>query len=132
MEYIYRLPFILGALAAIIIGIASYRDGVNKEGIFLKMAICMTVFFIIGMIGRNVLLKTMDELEEKRRKEQKEEELRKKLEAERQEEQNAAAASASGTKAPTKIDLRAGPNEDELSPLIVEKVTTSGVNNAEG
>lgn len=55
MDYVHRLPYILGAFATIIIGMASYRSGLDSRTIYVRMSICMIVFFTVGMYIRGVL-----------------------------------------------------------------------------
>jgi len=69
MDYIQRIPFILGLLMAIITGIVSYGYGVEQQEIYLKMAISMIVFFAIGILIRNTIQKIADEIKEKETKE---------------------------------------------------------------
>ncbi|NLD49830.1 MAG: hypothetical protein GX660_22020 [Clostridiaceae bacterium] len=55
MDYVHRLPYILGAFATIIIGMASYRSGLDSRTIYVRMSICMIVFFTVGLYIRGVL-----------------------------------------------------------------------------
>ncbi|MCR4434473.1 MAG: hypothetical protein QHH06_00885 [Clostridiales bacterium] len=68
MEYIQKLPFIFGALMALIIGIISYRDGVPRQTVYIRMAEGLVVFFILGILVRNTLEGIIEEINLKKLK----------------------------------------------------------------
>jgi hypothetical protein len=75
MERIQKLPFLAGCLAAIITGIASYMTGVESRIIYLRMAVMMLVFFLIGIYARNTVLSINEDIEKKKRELEREKEL---------------------------------------------------------
>jgi hypothetical protein len=90
MGRIQKLPIILGCSAAIVTGFAAYIAGVDSQGIYVRMAGMMLVFFIIGLYIRKTVISINEEIQIRKIKEQQEE-----LERQRKkrEEEKAAAAS---------------------------------------
>lgn len=66
MERIYKLPFILGCLAAMAAGVASYAAGAESRTIYLRMAVMMLTFFIIGLYVKNTILSIENEVQVKK------------------------------------------------------------------
>lgn len=66
MEYIQRIPFIVGALTALIVGIISYKTGLSNKDIYIRMTIAMLLFFMIGLYVRNTLISIREEMEKKK------------------------------------------------------------------
>lgn len=66
MERIHKLPFISGCLAAIAAGVASYAAGVESRTIYLRMAVMMLTFFIIGVYVKNTVLSIENEVQVKK------------------------------------------------------------------
>jgi mannitol-specific phosphotransferase system IIBC component len=71
MEYVQRLPLILGCLAAIAAGIISYTSGNTDQNIYLRMFIALLVFFIIGIYIKKTILRLKKEVDIKREEEKK-------------------------------------------------------------
>jgi len=120
MDYIQRIPFILGLLMAIIAGIVCYERGVEQQEIYLKMAISMMAFFAIGVLIRNTIQKTIDEIKSKEA-EEKEDESNKKEElndAKPNENKNTAAKNMAS---PAANHVSA----DDFQPLNVSKAIRS-------
>ena len=67
MEKIRKIPFILGIFMALLIGFISELMSVTKQEIYIRMAMGLVVFFVIGLFARNVFIKIIEELEEKKR-----------------------------------------------------------------
>ncbi|HHV98979.1 MAG TPA: hypothetical protein GXX36_05765 [Clostridiaceae bacterium] len=65
MGYIQRLPFILTSSVTIIIGLVCYVSGASTRDTFIKMIISLTVFYIIGLIVRNLILEIKKQVDEK-------------------------------------------------------------------
>jgi hypothetical protein len=78
MGAIQKLPFFLGASAAIIVGIISIMNDLAQQETYMKMGISMIAFFILGSYIKNTFLKIHEEVDHKR-KEQKELERQKAL-----------------------------------------------------
>ncbi len=131
MERIHKLPFILGCLAAIVVGIANYITGSGNQTIFLHMAVVMTIFYILGVYIRNTLISIKDEVSKKEMERLKDEELRVSQEL----EQQYAAAEASkqqqedsgNHQAQHKVDLVAEDHIGEFQPLTVSRVISTKV-----
>lgn len=66
MDYVHRLPYILGASAAIIIGMASYKSGLDIRTIYVRMSIFMIVFFVVGLYIRGEINKIDIEVKNKK------------------------------------------------------------------
>ncbi|MCX7772492.1 MAG: hypothetical protein N2376_05195, partial [Clostridia bacterium] len=89
MDYVRKLPLLLGLSAAIIVGLASYTNKVSNSENTVNMLIAMVTFYIVGTLIRNTITSIIEtnrrkqeekELEEKRLEElkQKEEERQRK------------------------------------------------------
>lgn len=66
MDYVHRLPYILGASAAIIIGMASYKSGLDIRTIYVRMSIFMVKFFVVGLYIRGEINKIDIEVKNKK------------------------------------------------------------------
>lgn len=137
MERIQKLPFLAGCLAAIITGAASYAAGVESRMIYLRMAVMMLVFFLVGMYTRNTVLSITEDIEQKKR----EQELERIQAQENQKEEQKAAAH--GSKKPQepqqpsaapahpqtpRLDLVADDSDDDFKPFDVSKAVKAKVN----
>lgn len=140
MERIQKLPFLAGSLAAIVTGIASYAAGIESRAIYLRMAVMMLVFFLVGFYARNTLLSIHEDIEKKKREEELEEAQR---QAQMLEDQKA--ASQDGKKAQEhqagehqsapqahpqspKLDLVADDSDDDFKPFEISKAVKAKVN----
>lgn len=65
MEYIRKLPYILAALMTMIIGTVSFLGGAEQKDIYLRMLLCMVIFLVIGMAIRSILVKLIEDIQEK-------------------------------------------------------------------
>jgi hypothetical protein len=79
MEYLGKLPFLLGASAALITGLVCFNNMASNNQTYLRMLISMIIFYILGVYIRNLLTGIVEEQKEKLRIE---EEAKKKLEEE--------------------------------------------------
>lgn len=124
MEYIQRLPLILSLLMAIIIGITAYINGDKNQNIYLKMAVCVLGFYVLGLYARNVIKKTIDEIEEKKEKQKESENENQKLQKQeglKEKEKNAGVVNdISKMGGIPEINLQT--DEDNFQPLKVSKV----------
>ena len=88
MDYLHRLPFIIGAVMAVVVGMISYSSGIDTQAVYLRMAVCLSVFFIIGLNIKGTVGKIIEEVKEKKElEERKELERQKKLENMKKEEE---------------------------------------------
>ena len=121
MEYIQRLPFILGASMSIIVGFVSFEYGVSQQSTYIRMGICLVVFFALGILIRNVLLNIIEDIEKKREE----------LVNEKKEEENmqdAAIKTSSGDQPPTVVDYTTPDILEDFSPLTVSEVIKTKIN----
>ena len=118
MDYIHRLPFIMGSFMAIVIGVINYRYKTSLQDVYLKMAIGLIVFFAVGVFVRSMIVGIKEELEKKREQQEKDKkaaETRKQAEA--KEEKKAAESGQV-------IDYRVDEGED-FTPMKVGEVLSS-------
>lgn len=74
MDYVHRLPFILGASMAIVIGVINNSTGNESKTIYIRMSVGLVVFFILGLYIRSFIYKIDEEIRKKKEEEQKIEE----------------------------------------------------------
>ena len=139
MERIQKLPFLAGCLAAIVTGMASYAAGVESRMIYLRMAVMMLVFFLIGIYIRNTVLSINDDIENKKREKEFEEAQ---AQINQNEEQKAATRDNSKPqlqaqdnrtdpptgKKPPKLDLVADDSDDDFKPFDISNAIKAKVN----
>lgn len=70
MQYIQKLPFIMGASMSILIGMISYGLKVTPPELYVRMVMTLTGFFIVGIYIRSIIRKIIEEIEEKKRSEE--------------------------------------------------------------
>jgi hypothetical protein len=126
MERIRKLPFILGCIAAMAVGIANYGAGSDNQTTFLRMAVVMTIFFIIGVYIRNTVLSIDEQVKEKERQRLLEEEQRIREEHEERRAEEEAAKLQAGGKGHN-VDLVAEDRMEEFQPMTVSRVISSKV-----
>jgi len=87
MGNIRKLPFLSGCSAAILAGIISYAEDVENQTIYIRMAVMMFLFYMIGVLVKNTVVNIKKEIEEKKREmEQEEARKRKKQKEEKMKE----------------------------------------------
>jgi hypothetical protein len=129
MESIRKLPFLSGCLAAVLTGMISFAAGVDKQAIYIRMAVMMLLFYILGMLVRNTLHKIHEESEIRKKEKAIEEERRSKQQREEKLSEELAARK-SGVK-PAAGEIKTEADADRLSgfePLTVSKVIKTKVN----
>lgn len=119
MERLRRLPFISGCMAAVLAGIISFAAGADSQKIYIRMAVMMLVFFILGTFVRNTIFDVKRQAAiRKREKELEEEQRLKRLKEEKIAE--AMAAKKNAAKSTHTIDMAAGDTEmDGFEPLSI-------------
>lgn len=110
MGDIRKLPFLSGCSAALLAGIISYAAGVDNQVIYIRMAVMMFLFYMIGLLVKTTVINTRRELENRKREQEQEEAMRrKKLREEKMKEmiesRKNAAKSVVGTEPDTTEDL---------------------------
>jgi hypothetical protein len=124
MEYIHKLPFFMGVAIAIIVGLICNLSNVGQQDTYIRMAISMIIFFIIGVYIRNTLQKIYEELEKKKQEEEKrikdESEEAKRAEEERLNPESKLNGTGS------KIDIKVDDMGDDFSPLTVSEYIKAG------
>lgn len=138
MERIQKLPIIMGCSAAIVAGFAAYLAGVDSQGIYVRMAGMMLVFFIIGVYIRKTVTSINEEVMICKIKEQQEEKERQKLK--KQEEKAAANAPELYQSRNTfeqeqqiggqtqQVDLTTENSDDSFEPLTVSRAIRTKMN----
>lgn len=111
MEYIKRLPFILGAVMAIIVGMISFYSSLDMKQVYLKMAITMVVFYIMGAFIRRTVIRIKEETEERKKQEELLEQERLKKEELNDKENEVMQEKSS------KIDIKVDVNPDDFVPF---------------
>jgi len=117
MDLIRRLPFLFGSFMAVIAGFASYICGTDSRSIYIRMAVCMVVFYILGTFIKNTVGNIKKEItinEEYKRLKEKEEEA-----------ERAHVDRRADHKQGQKVNLVADDTNDEFSPMMVSRVITS-------
>lgn len=119
MDRIHGLPFITGGFMAVMAGIISYVCRSDNQSTYIRMAIVMVVFYMIGVYIRNTLTAINTENEEKK-------------ELERLREQEEAAQHAASQEGKQNdggrgrmVNLVADDSDDEFTPLTVSQVISS-------
>ena len=118
MDYLHKLPFLFGAAAAIIVGVICNVNHVAQQDTYIRMAVSMIIFFVIGLYTRNTFMKINTEILEKKLEEEarihKELEEAKKAEEERVKQE---ANKLSGSQ----IDIKVDDIGEDFSPLMVSE-----------
>lgn len=117
-----------GCMAAVLAGIISYAAGADSQTIYIRMAVMMLVFFILGMYVRNTIDAVKRQIAERKREKELEEELRlKKLKEEKIAE--ALAAKKNAARSAQTIDMTAGDTgQDGFEPLSFAQAVRTKVN----
>ncbi len=138
MGRIAKLPFILGCSAAIVTGSASYLTGMDSQGIYVRMAVMMLIFFIIGVYIRGTISSIKKEVVIRKIREQHEERERQRRQ---KEEERAAANSArlshiaqpvetdrQGNEKLNRVDLAVDDSDEVFEPLTVSRAIRTKMN----
>ena len=78
MGNIRKLPFLSGCAAAVLAGIISFAAGADKQTIYIRMAVMMFLFYMIGLLVKTTVINTRRELENRKREQELEEAMRRK------------------------------------------------------
>ena len=119
MDDIHKLPFLLGGFMAVVVGIISYISDSVTQTIYIRMAVVMVAFYIVGGFIRNTLNTIKDELKQK--------EEQRLLEEQIEEEARRIEASHKVQPAEHKVDLVADDFGEDFTPLTVSRVISSKV-----
>jgi hypothetical protein len=106
MNYIRKIPLLLGTGAGLIIGLIGLSTGVPNDENILNMCIGMAIFYVVGILVRTTVHGIAEQMAAMKLKEEEEERLKK--EQSRKEEQKRAASQAGAS-----IDFRIGDEEPE-------------------
>lgn len=128
MEYIHKLPFVVGSFMAIVVGLVNYKLGVDQQDTYTRIAISLVLFFVVGLVIRNTLSSLYEEFEKKRR-EQEELEAKEQSQVHSQNPDESAAAS-DGEKAAgeshSKVDYRVKDGEEFTALNVSEMMKSTG------
>lgn len=130
MGRIQKLPFISGCIAAIVTGIVCCVTGLGNQMTYLRMAVMMLVFFILGAYVRHVVVTLLREVRIKKMEDEIEEVKRQKqLKQEQQAEQAAKSRGGHIPDTPFSGMNTAPDNEDEeFKPMTVSRAIVSKLN----
>jgi flagellar biosynthesis/type III secretory pathway M-ring protein FliF/YscJ len=118
MEHLRRLPFMSGSIAAVLTGIISYAAKADSQTIYIRMAVMMLVFFVLGIYVKNTVCKIKQEADIKKKDQEREEEQRLKKQKE-EKTAEALAAKKNASKTAQVIDMTAGDDgQDDFQPLV--------------
>lgn len=127
MDYIRKLPLLLGLAGAIITGLVGYTHHVANNDNMARMMIVMAVFYVIGLMIRRTIFDIIEthKIKEQERKEEEELHREQKRADEMAEKEN-----ESTNTPPLAIDLAADEDiginvEDEFSDLQVTESLNS-------
>jgi flagellar biosynthesis/type III secretory pathway M-ring protein FliF/YscJ len=123
MGNIHKLPFLLGAAAAIIVGVMCNLNNIEQQDTYIKMAIAMVIFFAIGILIRNTLLKINEEIENKKLEEERR--IKAELDEEKKAEEERKKHEADPKSTGTNIDLKVDDMGEDFSPLTVSEYIKS-------
>lgn len=112
MHYIQRLPFILGASAALAAGALGYIRGVPEKDLYIRMAVSMVIFYAVGFLVRSLLLSIKKEIEEMENREKEEE-----MKSQNQHEIEATEAANENRFKGRNVDLRVDESREEFTPF---------------
>lgn len=73
MDYIRKLPLLLGLAGAIITGLVGHKPHAANNDTMAKMMVVMVIFYIIGLLIRRTILDTFDTHKQKEQERQEEE-----------------------------------------------------------
>lgn len=124
MNSFHKLPFLLSASMAVLVGVISISLGADNQAVYLRMVITMVVFYVVGLYTGKTLDKLKTEVNEKNAEIE-----RKKILLEEKEKE--ASQMAEKNPDPFKgqnINLSAEDQDDEFEPLTVSRVISSKMN----
>lgn len=113
-----KLPFILGSSMTIIIGIINFTNNVSNQEIYVRMAIGMVVFYLLGFYIRSTVIK----IEKEVRKKKLQEELEKIKELKKQADEKADSEANLHV-----IDFRIDDSDEDFLPLETSKAIKSAL-----
>lgn len=122
---IERLPFVMGAVAAILFGLISYQSFGSSTETYIRMAVGMVLFYVIGLYARSILNTIIGEIKEKKEKERKEEERARREKMQMEMGLRAQSGTSERTVAPG-FEARVGDSED-FEPLTVSDYIKSNL-----
>lgn len=124
MDYIRRIPFILGSIMAIITGIISLNCNISIKQVYLRMIISLVLFFIVGVFLRNTISEIEKDIKTKSIEKAKNEEETGNIEDIENTERNQEAVSGRNNSAPT-VDYLIDDDDDDFKPLNVKEVIST-------
>lgn len=110
MEYIQKLPFILGASMAMIVGVINKCIGAETKTIYIRMSVGLVIFFILGLYIREFIYKLYDD-------------IKRKEEEQKAKEKQEAANISKGPK--SKVDYRV---DDKVDDKVDDSILENEVN----
>jgi cytochrome c oxidase assembly factor CtaG len=125
MGNIRKLPFLSGCAAAVLAGIISFAAGADNQTIYIRMAVMMFLFYMIGLLVKKTVVNTQRELENRKREQElKEARQKKKMKEEMMKKMIESRKDAARNASETEPDMAEALNMDEfraLSQMILTK-----------
>jgi len=122
-EYLHKFPIIVSLIMTIIIGLISYTSSSDMNQTYVRMAVSLIGFYIIGVFLKNILKGINEEIIEKKRKEEEEK-------AKEQQDVSSKIEDKIEDKIEhkSKIDYKIDDFNEEFSPLKVSEVIKTSLN----
>lgn len=128
MDYIHKLPFILSALVTIAVGGISFFSGTDNKELYIRMAVAMISFYLLGMLIRNIFEGIINELSKKKEQEEKarleeEAQLEEQLKQQQKQQQKSTdELQENENNSGSFIDYKVDDSGDEFSPFKVSEI----------
>lgn len=130
MHYTSKIPFMLGAIMTIIIGIISFYKSVEPQQIYLRMILSLVSFFLLGVIIKSTIEKIQSELQEKYEKEKAEAEAAAEAEAEQSIIEGEGVIYERDKQDAFSLESHLeGDSDEDFSPLKVSEIITTKAEN---
>lgn len=124
MDYIRRIPFILGSIMAIITGVISLNCNISIKQVYLRMIISLVLFFTLGVFLRNTISEIEKDIQNKSMEKEKNAEETENIEDVENIEKSQEADGSRNNNAPT-VDYRIDDENDDFKPLNVKEVIST-------
>jgi hypothetical protein len=118
MEYIRKIPFILGAAMAIAIGLISLNCNIDTKQVYIRMILSLLAFFVLGVLLRSTLIEINKEIT-----------LKKEIEEEKEEELKNSEKESMGKESPAvadpntpAVDYQADDYSEDFTPLKIKEI----------
>ncbi|NMB98234.1 MAG: hypothetical protein GYA02_16775 [Clostridiaceae bacterium] len=66
MEFLKRFPYVLATFMGIVVGTISYASNIENDEIYIRMLICIIVFYFLGLFIRYFIFTLQKDIEKKK------------------------------------------------------------------